>query len=323
MDDTAFPNPGAGIEAIRLGTGNWALIYNDTARGRHSLAVSLSDDEGATWKWTRHLERREPGQGSFHYPSIIQGSGRRDPRDLHPQHRPARDRRSSTPGSTRPGSARAMRSHDGPAPGSDPDDREAMITKTPTSVAQPADSLPFAPRRGLSLARGRPALVLRVLQLRRPPGRELGLSACSRRSSGSRRPSSACWARRSWSSTPRRHRSPATWSIGCPGGCLIPVGPGVLEPDLRGDRAVADRSASSLFFRAAEGLGESFYFPASMSFLADYHGPRTRSRALGIHQTSVYLGTAGGAVLAGRLARAIRLAIAVLRPGAGGDGLRR
>jgi len=57
-----------------------------------------------------------------------------------------------------------------------------------------------------------------------------------------------------------------------------------------------------VFFRAAEGLGESFYFPASVSFLADYHGRGTRSRALGIHQTSVYLGTAGGAVLAGRLA---------------------
>ena len=56
-----------------------------------------------------------------------------------------------------------------------------------------------------------------------------------------------------------------------------------------------------LFFRGAEGLGESFYFPASMSFLADYHGPRTRSRAMSIHQTSVYLGTAGGAVLAGHL----------------------
>ena len=56
-----------------------------------------------------------------------------------------------------------------------------------------------------------------------------------------------------------------------------------------------------VFFRGAEGLGESFYFPASMSVLADYHGPRTRSRALSIHQTSVYLGTAGGAVLAGYL----------------------
>ena len=60
--------------------------------------------------------------------------------------------------------------------------------------------------------------------------------------------------------------------------------------------------AQLVFFRAAEGLGESFYFPASLSFLADYHGRATRSRALGIHQTSVYLGTVGGAVLAGRLA---------------------
>ncbi len=58
-----------------------------------------------------------------------------------------------------------------------------------------------------------------------------------------------------------------------------------------------------VFFRAAEGLGESFYFPASMSLLADYHSRRTRSRALGIHQTSVYLGTAGGAALAGFLSR--------------------
>jgi MFS family permease len=57
-----------------------------------------------------------------------------------------------------------------------------------------------------------------------------------------------------------------------------------------------------LIYRAAEGLGESFYFPASMSLLADYHGRGTRSKALGLHQTSVYLGTAGGAVLAGLLA---------------------
>jgi MFS family permease len=56
-----------------------------------------------------------------------------------------------------------------------------------------------------------------------------------------------------------------------------------------------------VLFRGVEGLGEAFYFPASMSVLADYHGPRTRSRAMSIHQTSVYLGTAGGAVLAGFL----------------------
>ena len=61
--------------------------------------------------------------------------------------------------------------------------------------------------------------------------------------------------------------------------------------------------AQLLFFRAAEGLGESCYFPASMSMLADYHGSRTRSRAMSIHQTSVYLGTAGGAALTGFLAQ--------------------
>ena len=67
-----------------------------------------------------------------------------------------------------------------------------------------------------------------------------------------------------------------------------------------------------IFFRAAEGLGESFYFPASLSFLADYHGKGTRSRALGIHQTSVYLGTAGG--FAGRPpGPGIGVAISVLR----------
>ena len=48
------------------------------------------------------------------------------------------------------------------------------------------------------------------------------------------------------------------------------------------------------FFRAAEGLGESFYYPASTSLISDYHGTRSRSRALGLHQTSVYMGTIGG-----------------------------
>ena len=56
------------------------------------------------------------------------------------------------------------------------------------------------------------------------------------------------------------------------------------------------------FFRAAEGLGETFYFPASTSLISDYHGRRTRSRALGAHQTAVYMGTIGGGFFAGLLA---------------------
>lgn len=67
---TELPNPGSGLDAVRLASGNWLLIYNDTLKGRSSLAVSLSDDEGKTWKWTRHLEKHETGQ--YHYPAIIQ-----------------------------------------------------------------------------------------------------------------------------------------------------------------------------------------------------------------------------------------------------------
>jgi MFS family permease len=46
--------------------------------------------------------------------------------------------------------------------------------------------------------------------------------------------------------------------------------------------------------RALEGFGETFYFPASMSLTSDYHDARTRSRALGFHQSSVYIGTIFG-----------------------------
>ena len=52
-----------------------------------------------------------------------------------------------------------------------------------------------------------------------------------------------------------------------------------------------------VIFRALEGFGEAFYFPASMSLLSDYHAPETRSRAMALHQSSVYAGTiAGGSV---------------------------
>lgn len=46
--------------------------------------------------------------------------------------------------------------------------------------------------------------------------------------------------------------------------------------------------------RALEGFGETFYFPASMSLVSDYHDGRTRSRAMSLHQSSVYVGTIGG-----------------------------
>jgi predicted neuraminidase len=72
VTSTELPNPGAGIEAIALSSGKWAMIYNDTVAGRHSLALSLSDDEGETWKWTRHVALDPSKKESFHYPSLMQ-----------------------------------------------------------------------------------------------------------------------------------------------------------------------------------------------------------------------------------------------------------
>ncbi|MFM8497498.1 MAG: MFS transporter, partial [Planctomycetia bacterium] len=54
--------------------------------------------------------------------------------------------------------------------------------------------------------------------------------------------------------------------------------------------------------RALEGLGETFYFPSSMSLVSDYHGPSTRSRAFALHQSSVYVGTILGSWLGAVLA---------------------
>jgi predicted neuraminidase len=67
---TAIPNPGSGLDTVRLKNGHWLIVSNDSARGRNSLAVKISDDEGKTWKWTRHLEKHPTG--SFHYPAVIQ-----------------------------------------------------------------------------------------------------------------------------------------------------------------------------------------------------------------------------------------------------------
>lgn len=60
--------------------------------------------------------------------------------------------------------------------------------------------------------------------------------------------------------------------------------------------------AQLVICRALEGFGEAFYFPASMALVSDYHGHETRSRALAIHQSSVYAGSIAGGSLAGFMA---------------------
>ena len=69
--------------------------------------------------------------------------------------------------------------------------------------------------------------------------------------------------------------------------------------------ALSTRYSQLVICRGLEGLGEAFYFPASMSMLSDYHGRDTRSRAMAIHQSSVYAGTIAGGTAAGVMGQAL------------------
>lgn len=72
--DSELPNPGSGSDIVTMKNGHWAIAYNDTENGRHSLAISISTNEGKSWDYTRHLEldnRDKPNTGA--YPSIIAG----------------------------------------------------------------------------------------------------------------------------------------------------------------------------------------------------------------------------------------------------------
>jgi len=76
--DSELPNPGSGADIVTMKNGHWALAYNDTEEGRHSLAISISTDEGKSWEYTRHLEldkRDRNTATSSAYPSIIRGRG--------------------------------------------------------------------------------------------------------------------------------------------------------------------------------------------------------------------------------------------------------
>ena len=49
-----------------------------------------------------------------------------------------------------------------------------------------------------------------------------------------------------------------------------------------------------LLARSLMGISESFYIPAALALIADYHSGRTRSRAVGLHQMAIYLGVIAG-----------------------------
>lgn len=74
VERTEIVHPGSSVEALRLADGRWLMTWNDQGDGRHTLAVAMSEDEGATWPHKRLIETAEKGTQSFHYPSILQTS---------------------------------------------------------------------------------------------------------------------------------------------------------------------------------------------------------------------------------------------------------
>jgi MFS family permease len=57
-----------------------------------------------------------------------------------------------------------------------------------------------------------------------------------------------------------------------------------------------------LVVRSLGGLGEAFYFPAAMALIGAVHTAATRSRAMAVHQSSVYAGTIGGGAISAVIA---------------------
>ena len=57
---------------------------------------------------------------------------------------------------------------------------------------------------------------------------------------------------------------------------------------------IADNFDQLIWLRALMGISEALYIPAGLSLIADYHSDKTRSLAVGIHMTGLYMGQAIG-----------------------------
>lgn len=88
---TELPNNNASIQALKLNSGNLALIFNNLSVNddpdatiwpptRYPITVAISEDEGATWPYRRHVDTSDDFSGgqNIHlnrrceYPSMIQ-----------------------------------------------------------------------------------------------------------------------------------------------------------------------------------------------------------------------------------------------------------
>jgi predicted neuraminidase len=69
--DSAFPNPNAAVDFIKLKNGHLLLIFNDSMNHRTPLTAALSFDQDKTWPVRRNVRE---GEGDFGYPTVFQAS---------------------------------------------------------------------------------------------------------------------------------------------------------------------------------------------------------------------------------------------------------
>jgi predicted neuraminidase len=67
--DTAFPNPNAAIDLVKLQSGNILLVYNNSPVSRSPLTLSLSTDGEKTWAYQRDISTTNL---DFGYPYAVQ-----------------------------------------------------------------------------------------------------------------------------------------------------------------------------------------------------------------------------------------------------------
>ncbi len=67
--DSAFPNPNAAVEFLKLQSGKLLLIFNDSMSRRTPLSAAISQDNDRTWTSRRNIRE---GDGDFGYPSAFQ-----------------------------------------------------------------------------------------------------------------------------------------------------------------------------------------------------------------------------------------------------------
>ena len=78
--DSAFPNPNAAVDFLKLKSGRLLLVYNHSMNRRTPLTVALSSDQDRTWPVRRNLRE---GRQRLRLPDRLPGGRRPDPRRLH------------------------------------------------------------------------------------------------------------------------------------------------------------------------------------------------------------------------------------------------